>query len=328
MTKLCNILLRGILIVLMGCEQHSALPIPEKITLGVAQQPTSILIYVASQQKLFEKYGLDVELKPYPSGRRALDDGLFKNQVDIISSLETPIALATLFHPELRIFASTVTANNVNRICARRDANIEQPADLSGKKIATQAYSAMHYFLHLFLLEQGIVEAGVSETFMKIEELVPAIIEERVQAISVREPYISQCQQKLGDKSILFSVDGLYEQRDLLVTSATFSEQHPERIHALLNAMLDAESYAKTHPSETINIMAQELGITPDIAEAMWSQFLFRIELPQALLSSLEDEVRWGIDINAISGDMPDIIPLLLSKPLSAIAPERVTLIP
>lgn len=328
MRKFYNIFLKGILIALMGCEQHSALPIPQKIILGVAQQPTSVLIYVAAKQKLFEKYGLDVELKSYPSGRRALDDGLFKNQADIISSLEPPIALATLFHPELRILASTVTANNVNRICARRDANIQQPADLSGKKIATQAYSAMHYFLHLFLLEQGIAETDVNKTFMKIEELVPAIIEGRVQAISVREPHISQCQQKLGDKSILFSVAGLYEQHDLLVTTETFSSQYPERIHALLNAMLDAEIYAKTHPSETINIMAQELGITPDIAEAMWSQFLFRIELPQALLSLLEDEVRWGIDIKAINGDMPDIMPLFLSNPLSAIAPERVTLIP
>ncbi len=328
MTKFHKTLLSVFLLVLTGCEQNIPPPLPQKLILGIAQQPTSVLVYVAAEQKFFEKYGLDVELKSYPSDKRALDEGLFANQADIISTTELPIALAASLHPELRIVASSVTANDINHICARRDASINKSTDLLGKKIATQANSAMHYFVRQFLLEQGITELDVSMIFMKIEELIPAIVAGRVQAISVREPQISQCQQQLGDKSIIFSVKGLYEQHDLLVTSTEFATQYPRRIHALLQAMLDAENYTKAHPTETIDILARGLGITPEIAATMWSQFSFRIELPQALLLTLEDEVRWGIEINTIDGDVPDFMPLFLSEPLHAIAPERVTLIP
>ena len=328
MTKFHKTLLSLFFMALMGCEQTMPPPPLQKITLGVAQQPTSVLVYVAAEQKFFEKYGLDVELKSYLSGKRALDEGLLANETDIISVTELPIALTASFHPELRILSSSVVANDINRICARRDAAINQSTDLQGKKIATQANSAMHYFLHQFLLEQGIMESDVNMTFMKIEELVPAIVDGRVQAISAREPQLAQCQQQLGDKSITFSAKGLYEQYDLLVSSAKFTTQHPQHVQALLKAMLDAENYAKAHPTETLNILAQGLGISPEIAATMWSQFSFRIQLPQALLSILEDEVRWGIETNIINGDVPDFTPLFFSETLRVIAPERVSLIP
>ncbi len=328
MTKFHKTLFSLFFIVLMGCEQDTPSPVQQRIILGVAQQPTSVLVYVAVKQKFFEKYGLDVELKSYLSGKRALDEGLLVNKIDVVSTTELPIALTASVHPELRILASNVIANDTNRICARRDAAINQPADLEGKNIATQANSATHYFLHQFLLEQGIPESDVTMTFMKIEELLPAIIEGHVQAISAREPQISQCLKQLDNRGIIFSAKGLYEQHDLLVSSAEFARQYPQRIHALLKAMLDAENYANTYPNETLDILASELGISPEIAKTMWAQFSFQVQLPQALLFALEDEVRWAIQTNLIQSDMPDFTPLFFSEPLRTIAPERVSLIP
>lgn len=314
---------------LVSCENVISPPvIRQKITLGIGQQPTSILMFVAMEQKLFEKYGLEVEIKKYPSGKRAVEEGLFENQADIISSAEVPIAFAAEKHPELRIITSITSANDVNSICARRDLGIQRAKDLMGKNIAVQFYSSTHYFLHQFLIEQGITQNNVNVVNLKTEELVPALVDGKVSAISVREPHISQCQSVLRERSIVFTGNRLYEQHELLVTTQAFSDLHPDVIRALIQTLLDAEQYAKAHPREVIAMTAKHLGIAYELVATMSEQFFIRLELSQSLLLLLEDEFRWGREMNVLEGKMPNFTAMFLLQPLSSLTPERVTIIP
>jgi len=141
-----------------------------KLKLGIALQPTSALAMIAMEKNYFKKHHIDIDLHKYPSGKRALNDGLFSGQIDIATTTDMPAAMAALQQHKYKIIASTFNADNVNRIIARKDAGILSPADLQGKKVATQQASAVHYFLYLFLLEHGLSENDVQQYFFKAEQ--------------------------------------------------------------------------------------------------------------------------------------------------------------
>lgn len=313
---------------ILGCGKTEPLPL-QHVKLGIANQPTGILMYVALNQKLFEKYGLDVEVKTYPSGRRALDEGLFTQQVDVVTTTEMPVAFSASTHSELRIVASLSSSNDINRICARRDLGVYHVADLKNKTIAVQLNSASHYFLSQFLKVQGIDEKQVTLVDMKVEELVNALKAEKIAAFSSREPYISSCQMQLGEKSIVFAMNQLYEQRELLMTTHKFSDENPAVLSALLKVLIEAERYIKSRPKEEIVALASaELDIPFVPLMSIFEQTLIRVELPHALLLSLEDEFRWqGKGYTTQEAKMPNFNNLFLVKPLKSIAPKRVTII-
>lgn len=315
-------------LILLGCEESAPPASLQHVKLGIAQQPLGVLIFTALEQKFFEKYGLDVEIEMYPSGKRALDDGLFAGKADVITSAETPVALSALSHSQLRVIASLSSLNDINHICARRDLGVNQASDLAGKTIGVQLNSSTHYFFSQFLQAQGINEKNVQPVDIKVEDFVSVLESGKIAAFSSREPYISFCQMQLGARSIVFSLNRLYEQRELLITTHQFSDENPAIILALLKALLDAEHYVhEQSQNEIVALAATQLDIPFASLRSIFEQSLIRVELPQSLLLLLEDEFRWQAKRDVKQAKMPNFNHLLLVEPLKSIAPERVTVI-
>jgi len=76
--------------------------------------------------------------------------------------------------------------------------------------VATQRASAVHYFLHLFLLRHGMSEDDVDLSFMKAEELPGALSEGTIDAFSMREPFIGEAKRLMGEQAVVFSEPALY----------------------------------------------------------------------------------------------------------------------
>jgi sulfonate transport system substrate-binding protein len=315
---------------LSGCGQAPEPVVPVtrmSLALALPQHPTSALAFVAIDRRLFEKQGLDVRITSFPSGKRALDEGLFVGAADVAIASDPPVAIGAVKHPELRVVASILAGDSDNRVVARRDMGVGQPADLRGKPVATQSGSSVHFFLHQFLLEHGLGDTDVQLQFVKIEELPDALVSGRVAAIGGREPFISQCLKALGDRAIVFGAQGIYEQMELLVTTDKYLREHPEVFRAVLQALLEAEAWASGHPDEARAITARHLGVAaPELVRAL-PGYAMRVGLPQSLLVLLEDEARWALGARLVSGEPPDFLRVLAPEPLLQLAPQRVSLI-
>lgn len=330
MPRLTHSLILLLLAVLIGCSREAP-PAPaaarQAITLALPNHPTSALVLVALDRGLFARQGLDIQVQHFPSGKRAIEEGLLARHADLAVATDTPVALAALQHPNIRVLASIMSTDSVSRIVARRDLGIDTPADLRGKPIATQAASSVHFFLHQFLLEQELSDKDVKLQFRKIEDLPDALVSGQVAAISTREPYISQCRAKLGDRLRLFSARGLYQQIEMLLTTEAFLRAHPAVGRGLLAALLEAEAFADQQPAQVRSIVARRLNMTPEAVAAILPSYDLRVELPQSLLTLLEDETRWAVDNGLATGPVPDFLTILSPQALTELAPERVTLI-
>ena len=143
-------------VLLSGCEQASQISHNENLRLGVALQATGALIFIALDQGFFNEEGLDLSMKTYPTGKRAIQDGLLAGEVDIVNSTEVPVAFSFFDHNDLAVLSSISTSDSVQKVIARRDAGISEERDLAGKRIGTQKVSAVHFYWHLLHLLHNI----------------------------------------------------------------------------------------------------------------------------------------------------------------------------
>lgn len=338
----------AVLMLLGGCgpEQGTesdaglaALARPIPLRIGLPGQPSGALLYLALAQGRFAEVGLDVVATPYPSGKRALHEGLLAGQVDLISSTEVPVALYGLealdgeaeAAPLPRILASISSSDNVNRVVTRQRYGIREPADLAGRRVATQRGSAVHFFWHLFSLEHGIHSPELLR-FLPAEALPEALAAGRIDAFSMREPFISQARALIGDDLVVFAAPGLYVQRGLLVIAGEFALAHPDAPRRLIQALIAAERFAQREPTAAARLVAEQLGIAPGALIALWPDLNLHVRLDQALLLLLEEEARWALHAGLVSGKgpaepVPNYLRLIDRAPLEAEQPRAVTLI-
>ncbi|MDA0323439.1 MAG: ABC transporter substrate-binding protein [Verrucomicrobia bacterium] len=184
--------LAGPIMLAPGCRKPSASIPPVHARLGLALQPTSALAMIAADNGYFREQNLDLEIKPYISGRRAMA-ALLCGDVDAVTTAEVPIVFSSFESSEFRIVASIASAAGQHSIVARRDAGIAQAGDLKGKRIGTQRASAVHFFLHLFLLQHQIDADEVTIEFMKGELLPEALATGRIDAFSTRLRSCEMC---------------------------------------------------------------------------------------------------------------------------------------
>ncbi len=120
----------------------------EKITLAGYAGETAALVYVAEDQGFFEKNGLEVTIKDYPSGKAAAD-AIIDGEADIATSADFVFVINSFDHADLRIFGTVATAE-VIELVARKDKGITTPADLNGKKLELQERAVPSLILENF----------------------------------------------------------------------------------------------------------------------------------------------------------------------------------
>lgn len=306
---------------------RAAPAVREPVTLGLARESLAALAMVARERGYFAEAGLDVTVKEYKSGQLALA-GFLAGETAIATTADIPIAFESLVRQDFGIIATIGSSDNEPRIVARKDLGIATPADLRGKRMATQRASAVHFFLHMFLLQNGMTADDMTVSFMKPDELVKALTEGRIDAFSMREPYISQALKAVGEKGVVFSQPGLYRKTFNVVAANDVLKGRPQVARKVLEALLRAEIYALEHPQQAMEIVAKGLGAPPTEVAELWTDANLKVSLDQSLLISLENEAQWIIG-NKLTHivQAPSYLELLHLDALKAVDPILVSVI-
>lgn len=314
---------------LLSNNHYSSAAETGTIRLGIPLQAQSTIMIVAADQDYFAKEGLKVTVKEYLSGARALNDGLFAGEVDAVSTAEVPAVFASFIRDDFNILASVGTIDKVLDIVARKKSEITRPGDFKGKRIATQKGSAMHFFLHLFLLKNHLSEKDVKLSFKKIEEMPDALARGEIDAFSGREPFTSQAKAKLGsDGIVIFDERGLYAPIDIVISTKKLVRENPNAAKSILKALIRAEEFIKKQPEDAMKIVGKKLNVpVTDIAES-WSQSSFKVELPQSMILTLEDEARWVRNSKLVeSKTIPNYLDYIHIDSLKSVRPRSVGII-
>lgn len=299
----------------------------EKVTLGLARESLAALAMIAHARGFFAHAGVDVQVKEYKSGQLAMA-AFLAGETDVATTADIPIVFESLQRQDFSIIATIGSSDNEPRVIARKDRGINNASDLRGKRIATQKASAVHFFLHMFLLQNGMSTDDIELSFMKADELVQALADGRVDAFSMREPYISQALKAIGDNAVVFAKPGLYRKTFNVVAAHHVFKSRPNVAPRVVQALVMAEGFAINYPQEAIAIVAKGLGSTPEEIAAIWPDSNLKVSLDQSLLIGLEDEARWIIGNKLANvGHAPSYLELVHLDALKAVDPILVSVI-
>ena len=298
--RFLSLVLVSTVLCLSGCSSE---PVEiDSLKVANAKQPSNALTFIALDQGYFKAEGLELEFVTFPSGKRALQEGFLddKQGFDLVIASDMPFSSALQNHPDLVTFAHVYSADNVNSIVAREDENIQDFKDLAGKVIGTQKNSAVHFFLHQVLTAYDLDNSGIQTLFMPAEVLPAALAEGKIDAFSMREPFVSQARQLLDGKIKVLKAYGLYHQYELLISTQSQLAKKHRAVEKFTRALLKAQNFNYQNPQKAIEIVAKYLEITPQSILKSWEPGALKVGLQQGLLVTLENQQRWLDPTNAV----------------------------
>ncbi len=283
---------------------------------------------VARAEDYFADEGVTVNLKPYSSGRDALE-AMLAGRCDLATVAETPIVLKSFERRDFRIITATRVLGIHNKIVARRDHGIAEPADFKGKRIGVLRATAAHFFLYRFLLEQGLTTQDVSVVFGNgIPALRRALAEGTIDALALWEPHVGRVQSALGSTAQVFEAPGLVINTANLVATERLVQQRPQVIPPLLRGVLRAQVLASAEPRRAMASLARLVDESRDEVAANWTGEL-ALSINQSYLLSLEEEARWALRSGLVGPEkvVPNYLDLLYLEGLEQVAPGAVTVL-
>lgn len=312
-----------------SCARHERnADAPEHLRIGCPREPLNALVTIAVDRGFFQDEGLRVTVADdYSSGKRALES-MLRKEVEITAAAQTPIVFESFQRDDFAVLATIGSSDNEPRILARKDRGIQRPGDLRGKRVGTQRGSAVHFFLHVFLLRHGLAEKDAQLSFRTPEELPQALARGEIDAFCMREPFVSEAAKLLGKSTVVFAEPGLYLKTFNLVAMKGQLDARRGAFERLLRALIRAESFAHEHPAQAIQIVAGKLGLKEPDLRALWQELELRVSLGPGLLQGLEDEARWAVASGLTrQRETPNYLRFLAPDALEAVRPSAVTVV-
>lgn len=300
---------------------------PVKVRYMISPIPLYAIPIVAKEKGFFEKQGLDVEFVTYNSGKKGMK-GLFEGEVDIVTSSKIPVVTNSFTHDDYKIIATMAETDDGYFVLYRKDRGIEKPEDLKGKTIATLKGSGAHYYLHLYLLHNGMKDSDVNIVFKSFKELAPALLDGEVDAMCLWNPIIDRTLAKMEGNGATFNKYNMYRKNVVIVASNNLIDADPATVEKLLAALVQAEEYIYGNPDESYALVGEKIGATPARVKMRWEEYDFKMTLYQALLIGLEDVAQWAIQSGLNNGrDMPNYLDFIYTKGLETVRPDSVTIV-
>lgn len=294
----------------------------ERVSIGSTTFPASAIIFIAEEQGYFEDEGLDATVRTYDAGTLALDDAV-AGDLDFAAVAETPVARAAVAGKQFRVLTSVAEVDRANYIIARKDRGIESAEDLEGKRLGFAPGTTGDYFQQMLLSTLLVDASAVTRVELEPAQVVDALVDGEVDAVSTWPPFTSRLEEALGDNAVILDEPGLYVMSWNVVRAEKGGPSREASV-ALLRALVRAEEFIADEPEAAREIAARRTGVPADELERLWPDLRFDVALGQALLLSLEDEARWMVEDG---GSMPDFLNFIDPEPLREVRPGRATIV-
>ncbi len=284
-------------------------------------------MHIAFVEGYFRDQGLDVEMQLHTSGKAAVKS-LLEGNADLAELGDIPFMLSVMRGAKIKLITTMNTTENILTVVANKSTGIQTPKDLKGKKIGITFGTGGHFFLSAFLTVNGISLKEVELVNLKPNDLVAAIGNGEIDAVSTWQPHGLRSQERLGDNAIVFSSRGIHRETWNIAGNDDFIKKNPGIIERTLRALRKAEELVKNNPDKAIDDTANYTGSDREQFAKVWSDIDFGLTLDQSLLITLEDETRWAIENNLVdTTDRPNYLEFLYFDGLDAVKPGAVTVI-
>jgi ABC-type nitrate/sulfonate/bicarbonate transport system substrate-binding protein len=245
-----------------------------KMTIATGVDPVFSAYYVAQQEGLFKKHGLDVRINTGPSGS-AMVAFLVNGQIESAFGSEIAGVANHNLDPNVVVVAQ---ATRLVRWIAVVGRNVETLDQLKGKKVGVARGSGGEVFWLAMIDKLKLNPADYTIVNVEAPEMVAALERGNIDAYAVWEPWVTRGLAAVKNTKILKDQEGILEQGVYIYMNKAWILKNQAAAEAFLRALVDATEIINGDRKRAAKDVSDFLkNLDPPLVEQLMTKLRFEM---------------------------------------------------
>ena len=247
-----------------------------KMTIATGVDPVFSAYYVAQQEGLFKKHGLDVRINTGPSGS-AMVSFLINGQIESAFGSEIAGVSNHNLDPNVVVVAQ---ATRLVRWIAVVGRNIDNLDGLKGKKVGVARGSGGEVFWLAMLDKLKLNAADYTVVNVEAPEMVAALERGNIDAYAVLEPWVTRGLGAVKNTKVLRDQEGILEQGVYIYMNLGWIRKNPAQAEGFMRALVEATELINGNRARAAKDVSDFLkSLDPPLVEQLMTKLRFEMVL-------------------------------------------------
>jgi ABC-type nitrate/sulfonate/bicarbonate transport system substrate-binding protein len=289
-----------------------------KMTIATGVDPVFSAYYVAQQEGLFKKHGLDVRINTGPSGS-AMVSFLINGQIESAFGSEIAGVSNHNLDPNVVVVAQ---ATRLVRWIAIVGRNVDSLDQLKGKKLGVARGSGGEVFWLALIDKLKLNAADYTVVNVEAPEMVAALERGNIDAYAVWEPWVTRGLAAVKNTKVLKDQEGILEQGVYIYMNLGWIKKNPEQAEGFMRALVEATDIINKDRKRAAKDVSDFLkSLDPPLVEQLMTKLRFEVVLDDFTISLFrlaetqlkqQGKLTKPLDLNAFV--YPDLLKKVLPK--------------
>ena len=252
-----------------------------KITIATGVDPVFSAYYVAQEEGLFKKHGLEVRINTGPSGS-AMVSFLINGQIESAFGSEIAGVANHNLDPNVVVVAQ---ATRLMRWLAVVGRNIDNLDQLKGKKVGVARGSGGEVFWLAMLDKLKLNAADYTVVNVEAPEMVAALERGNIDAYAVWEPWVTRGLAAVKNTKVLKDQEGILEQGVYIYMNLGWIKKNPAQAEAFMRALVEATDLINKDRTRAAKDVSDFLkNLDPPLVELLMTKLRFDMMLEDSTI--------------------------------------------
>jgi NitT/TauT family transport system substrate-binding protein len=275
---------RSLLVVLALLLWSGAAAAQTKMTIATGVDPVFSAYYVAQEEGLFKKHGLDVRINTGPSGS-AMVSFLVNGQIESAFGSEIAGIANHNLDPNVVVVAQAARLVRWIAVVGRNIDNLDQ---LKGKKVGIARGSGGEVFWLAMIAKLKLNPADYTVVNVEAPEMVAALERGNIDAYAVWEPWVTRGLAAVKNTKVLKDQEGILEQGVFIYMNQGWIKKNPAAAVSFVGALADATDVINKDRKRAAKDVSDFLkSLDPPMVEQLMTKLTFDMELSDTSLAML-----------------------------------------
>ena len=253
-----------------------------KMTIATGVDPVFSAYYVALQEGLFKKHGLDVRINTGPSGS-AMVSFLINGQIESAFGSEIAGVSNHNLDPNVVMVAQ---ATRLVRWIAVVGRNIDNLDGLKGKKVGVARGSGGEVFWLAMIDKLKLNAADYTVVNVEAPEMVAALERGNIDAYAVWEPWVTRGMAAVKNTKVLKDQEGILEQGVYIYMNKGWIQKNPAQAEGFIRALVEATEIINGDRKRAAKDVSDFLkNLDPPLVEQLMTKLRFEMVLDDFTIS-------------------------------------------
>lgn len=247
-----------------------------RMTIATGVDPVFSAYYVAQEEGLFKKHGLDVRINTGPSGS-AMVAFLVNGQIESAFGSEIAGVANHNLDPNVVMVAQ---ATRLVRWLAVVGRNIDTLDQLKGKKVGVARGSGGEVFWLAMIDKLKLNPADYTVVNVEAPEMVAALERGNIDAYAVWEPWVTRGLAAVKNTKVLRDQEGILEQGVYIYMNLGWVKKNPAQAEGFMRALVEATGIINKDRKRAAKDVSTFLkSLDPAMVEQLMTKLTFDMEL-------------------------------------------------